>query len=102
MRDAGDELLQTMNIVNFVSKNVRSRPWASATFSGCRHELTLRLEGPTAAAEADAFLHGLEERDLPMRDHILADIALVAETRRPGERGLDILLQLEALTIEAA
>ena len=43
-------------------ESMASRPWASITFSGERHRLTLCLPGPGAEAAADTFLEGLEER----------------------------------------
>ena len=79
--------------------SVASRPWASITFAGERHCLVLRLPGPGAQAALDAFLDGLEERDFPMRGHILADIeAAGIEREAEGQ----IRLTLEALTVEDA
>lgn len=75
-----------------------SRGWASVTFAGERHRLRLRLEGPAAAAAADAFAAGLDEREFRLRGHVLADIALA---RRDMHRGA-VELSLEALTVEAA
>lgn len=51
MRDATTSLLAaiSMYFVTFELREIRSRSWASATFSGVRHELTLRVSG----AEAD-------------------------------------------------
>jgi hypothetical protein len=80
----------------FVLEDVRSRAWASVTFSGARHELAFRLEGEAAEAAAARFVAGLEAAEFPLRGHILADIALVAEERRPG----CARLRLEALTVE--
>ena len=76
---------------------IASAPWASITYSGERHRLKLAFAGPDAAAAADAFLDGLGEREVPLRGHILIDIACVADER--GEDG--VRLTLEALTVEA-
>ena len=76
---------------------VTSRPWASITFSGERHRLTLCLPGPGAQAAIDSFLDGLGERDFALRGHILADIAAEGITR---EADGQIRLALEALTVE--
>ncbi len=76
---------------------VTSRSWASITFAGERHRLILCLPGPSAQAAVDAFLDGLEERDLPLRGHILADIAAAGIAR---EEDGQIRLTLEALTVE--
>jgi hypothetical protein len=76
-------------------ESLASRPWASITFSGERHRLVLCIPGPGAAAAADAFLDGLDERDFALRGHILADIVL-AERRDEDEQ---VRLVLEALTV---
>jgi hypothetical protein len=68
----------------------RSHPWASATFTGTRHDAVLAIgrDGDPAA-----WLTALPDRDLTMRGHLLADLTA---TRRPdGTVGID------ALTIEA-
>ncbi len=76
---------------------VASRPWASITFSGERHRLSLCLPGPGAQAAVDAFLDGLEDREFALRGHILADIeATGVERDTEGQ----IRLTLEALTVE--
>ncbi len=45
-------------------------PWASATFNGARHQLTL---ASTDAGFA-AWLATLPEADLPLRGHLVADL----------------------------
>ena len=74
-----------------------SRPWASITFSGERHRLTLCLPGPGAQAAVDTFLDGLEEREFALRGHLLADIAAAGIERDADGQ---IRLVLEALTVE--
>lgn len=101
---AADELrrLAVVNFVNFAGSvevdEVVSQSWASITFSGERHQIRLRLEGPRAGEAADAFLDGLSEREFELRGHILADIALVSEERPSTQQ---VHLCLEALTVEA-
>lgn len=68
------------------------RNWASVTFSGTRHKLTLRV----AAEAAGPFLDGIEEAEFRLPGHIVADIAVVS--RECGEGGTRIAL--EALTVE--
>lgn len=80
----------------FVLDEVRSRRWASVTFSGARHELAFRLEGDGAEAAAARFAADLETAELSLRGHVLVDIALVNEERRPGWARV----VLEALTVE--
>ena len=74
-----------------------SRPWASITFAGERHRLALCLPGPGAAAAADTFLDGLEERDFVLRGHILADIEAIGVERDSDGQ---VRLVLDALTVE--
>ncbi|HLL31780.1 MAG TPA: hypothetical protein VK403_12360 [Allosphingosinicella sp.] len=75
---------------------MRSRRWASVTFQGARHELVFRLEGEGAEEAAARFLSSLHPRDFPLRGHLVADVSLVAEERRPG----CARIRLEALTVE--
>lgn len=74
-----------------------SRPWASATFTGARHVVRLRLSGSNPDAAANQGLSGIEEREFALPGHILVDIAL---SSREAE-GQSILLTLETLTVEA-
>lgn len=69
------------------------RRWASATFSGARHVVTLAA---TASPALDAWLATLAEAELPVKGHLLADLA-VAECRRRGD---EVEVRLEALTVE--
>ena len=100
--NAGEELARALGVqfVHFAGSaeilELTGRRWASVTFSGERHRLALRLRGAGAAAAADAFLDGLDEREFALRGHILADIALLGEVRE----GDVVRLTLEALTVE--
>lgn len=67
--------------------------WASATFAGARHELS--LEAPESAA-LDTWLNGLPEADLPLRRHLVADIVVTGVSRASGVATIAI----EALTVE--
>jgi hypothetical protein len=68
-------------------------PWASVTFTGARHRLTLAL-AETAAAET--WLAALPEADLPLLGHLLADLQVLTTTPRDGR----LYAVLEALTVE--
>jgi hypothetical protein len=101
MSDASSELLRAVrsNIVNFGRfsvERIRSRSWASATFTGVRHELAFAIEGEDSGAAADAFLAGLADAEFGLRGHFVADIALVSQSRE----GRRVRIELEALTIE--
>ena len=69
-----------------------STRWASVTFTGARHRLTV-----TAASQRlDAWLAGLPEAEFRLCGHLVADLAIAAQ-RRNGDR---IEIDLEALTVE--
>jgi hypothetical protein len=85
-----------MNFTGFVLEEIHSRRWASVTFQGARHALVFRLEGEGAEAAAGRFLSGLDARNFELRGHLLADVSLVAEERRPGFARI----RLDALTVE--
>ena len=100
--DATSALLRALSMkfvgfgANVELEEIRSRGWASVTFTGARHELVYRIEGSEAEAAAEAFLSNLDTADFRLRGHILADIALVSTERRTGEARF----RLEALTVE--
>jgi hypothetical protein len=104
MSDATTELIRVLGLAfsNFTVEDVRSRDWASATIIGVRHTLTFRTEGEVAQAAADRFLNDLAEAEFDLRGHIVADIALVSESRTSGPRGPLVRICIEALTVEAA
>lgn len=87
------------NAVTF--EDIRSRSWASATFSGARHTVAFRLDGPGAEEAAKAFLANLDTAEFRLRGHILADIALLSEERTTGHTGEPgVRIRIEALTVE--
>lgn len=80
-----------------------SEPWASLTFTGMRHSLLFRLEGPEAAVlGVRSRLAGrLEEPDLRMAGYFLADSELTDVSRESREVGrISLCLRLLALTIK--
>lgn len=66
--------------------------WASVTFTGARHEVRLSVAGDAGRQ----WIAGLPEADLPMRGHLVADVAVIA-VAQDGER---ISATIEALTVE--
>ena len=70
-----------------------STRWASATFSGARHVLTVEVESSAAGTE---WLASLPEADLPIRGHLVADLAVVRHARSAAR----IEATVEALTVE--
>jgi len=89
-------IVNFMNFEGFALEEIRSRRWASVTFRGARHELAFRLEGEGAEAAAGRFLSGLDARNFALRGHLVADVALVEDERRPGFARI----RLDALTVE--
>jgi hypothetical protein len=85
---------------SFTIEEIRSRSWASATFTGMRHKLTFRIEGEGADTAADAFLGNLEETEFELRGHILADITLLSQSRSFCSEGSLVRISIEALTVE--
>ena len=78
-------------------------PWASLTFTGARHCLDLRLEGPEAelGAVRCRLAERLGELDLQIAGHFLADAELRETDRTFLENGhISLNLRLLALTIE--
>lgn len=68
-----------------------ARRWASATFTGARVRLIL-----SGAADATAWVAALPEADLPVRGHLVAEVA-VLEVARDGDT---LTATVEALTVE--
>jgi hypothetical protein len=81
----------------FPLEEVRTHSWRSANFRGLRHEFALCFNGPTACSAADGFIARLEPGELEAPGHIVADVKLVSDERRPGWARL----RIEVLTVEA-
>lgn len=85
-----------------VVEGLASEAWASATFSGQRHRLDLRLTGSPERMEAArrAIAARLCGAEFDLKGHIVADMALVAsDTSRHGELE-SCSMSFEALTVE--
>ncbi|MBW8755207.1 MAG: hypothetical protein JF595_13845 [Sphingomonadales bacterium] len=54
------------------------RPWASVTFSGSRHRLTLAFTGAEALAAAEHFIAALPEHEFAIPRQLVADAAVVS------------------------
>lgn len=67
--------------------------WASATFTGARHMMTL---AGTDSDEARAWLGRLADLELDVRGHLVADITVAAVARDDGR----VTASVEALTVE--
>jgi hypothetical protein len=70
----------------------RQTAWASATFTGARHEFTLVADRDDSL---DAWLAALSEAEFALRGHLVADVAMVERIDRA-----DTAIRIEALTVE--
>ena len=77
--------------------NFQSTDWNSLTFSGERHEITLRIPGPDSSRVSRLLVDGLEDADFTIPGQIVADIALA---RAPVDLADgSIWIEIEALTV---
>ncbi len=76
--------------------NCRSVDWQSLTFTGERHEISLRIAAPDAGAAVTRLSCGLADAEWSLRGHVVADIAIVAQRVEPDGA---IAVDLEALTL---
>ena len=67
--------------------------WASATFVGARHRLTI---AGSYGATAATWLGGLAEADLPLRGHLVADLVVTEQAHADGR----FTAIVEVLTVE--
>jgi hypothetical protein len=75
----------------------RSTDWQSLTFVGERHEIRFRIPGPDSKVTAARLLDGLEDAELEVWGHFVADISL-ADGPFNREDG-SVELGIEALTV---
>jgi hypothetical protein len=68
-------------------------PWASVTFSGARHRLTVELD---ASVVGQAWFVALPDLELPIRGHLVADLQVVTVETMDGV----LRAAIEALTVE--
>ena len=52
------------------------RPWASITFAGARHAITMSFSGHEAAAAGERFVAALPDHEFAIPGHLVADIAV--------------------------
>ena len=75
----------------------RSTDWQSLTFVGERHEIRLRIPAPDSRVTARRLLDGLEDVEIEVWGHFVADIAV---SEGPIDRADgSVELGIEALTV---
>lgn len=83
-RDAARSLIAALAAMALTAQitltiaETQERPWASATFNGARHVVSVELDGDGVAI--DRWLAALPEAQFAMRHHIVADIAVAARS----------------------
>ncbi|MGN6270507.1 MAG: hypothetical protein ACTHM0_11525 [Sphingomonas sp.] len=75
-----------------VSKS-EAAPWASVTFAGARHRLTVEAR---ATAGFDRWLAALPEAEFALRGHLVAELAVTTLGHCEGRAKV----MVEALTVE--
>jgi hypothetical protein len=77
------------------------RPWASVTFSGARHSVTLAFDGPEAIPAGERFIAALPDHEFSIRGQLVADAAIsgVDHATAPEQR---LVVTCELLLLEEA
>lgn len=74
-------------------------PWASATFCGSRHTITLLFSEASGVAAAEAFMAALPDHEFTLRHHLVADavVSEVTHVSLPVER---MVVEVELLLLD--
>ena len=76
----------------------RSTDWQSLTFMGEQHRIALRIPAPGAVEILASLVNGLEDDELAVPGHVVADVALASEPERQADGSITVVI--EALTVE--
>ena len=80
-RDPTNRLLETLHELGEGHAAVlrhEERAWASITFAGSRHTLTLRFAGDEGVTAGERFIAALPEHEFDIPRRLVADAAIVA------------------------
>ncbi|MEP7315441.1 MAG: hypothetical protein ABI667_01970 [Sphingomicrobium sp.] len=80
----------------FHPSSFRSLSWHSLNFEGERHCISLRIPAADADLEVHMLPDGLEDAEIPIPGHALADISVERQTTASDG---SVTLEMEALTI---
>jgi hypothetical protein len=77
------------------------KAWASVTFAGARHRVTLRFTGTAAIEAGEAFIADLPEHEFAIPGQLVADAAVTAADHRllPDP---ELTVECEVLLLEDA
>src|SRR3546814_10460511 len=66
----------------------KEKPWASITFAGTRHKLTLNFDGPDAVMAGERFIAALPDHEFTIPRQLVADAVVnsVNHTMMPTPR----------------
>ncbi len=79
----------------------REKPWASITFAGSRHTLSLRFAGAEAVAAGERFVAALPEHEFAIPGQLVAD-ATVSEVEHRLLPQPQLVVGCELLLLEEA
>lgn len=79
--------------------NHRERPWASATFSGTRHTITLAFSGTAEIARAEQCLERLPDHEFAIPGQLVAD-ATVASVKHSAGPPPRMVIEAEFLLLD--
>lgn len=79
--------------------HAHEREWASATFSGARHSLDLRIPLAAPDSGAPSVLAALPDHEFDLVGEIVADCVVSLGRRETGVEGCWLLCRIELLTI---
>jgi hypothetical protein len=71
--------------------------WQSLTFTGERHQITLRVTGLDSAKVAERMCAGLEDAEFSIPGLIVADLTLLRSPERAPDGSTELMI--EALTV---
>lgn len=77
------------------------KPWASVTFSGSRHTVSLGFSGADAMEAADDFIAALPDHEFAIGGQIVADATIVSVDQRALPEPY-VSLEAELLLVEDA
>jgi len=75
------------------------RNWASITFAGTRHQVTVLFDGEDAVEAGESFIAFLPEHDFAIPGQLVADAAVVEVDHRLAPAPL-MVVQVEVLLLE--
>ena len=103
MSPAAAMLLRALIARSAVERNrillteANSVDWRSLTFTGERHQLSLRVSGSDSLAIAERMCSGLEEAEFSLPGVLVADIEVARKPRRALDGTTEFIV--EALTL---